>query len=449
MRTKRFLRIGLAAAAAAALGLGMLSAHAQSPGDVVRLRLNGVVDPFVADYLQGEIADAQTAGAAAVLIEIDTPGGLLSSTRQITQAILGADVPVITYVSPAGARAASAGAFVLLAGNVAAMAPGTNVGASTPVGLSGTVASEKAQADAAASIVSIAETRGRNADVAERFVTEAESISSEQALTDDVIDLVSPTDGSLLQQVDGRAVTLASGRSVTLATAGAPIVDIEMSPAVAFLHGLFDPDLAFIFFWLGLALLVLELIVPGHIFSGTIGTILLVLSIVSFGLLPVRLFGVLLLVAAVVFLVLELKAPGLGVFSVLGVAALVGGGLVLYDPSGGVRVSPAVIIAVAAFVALFSGVVVSKALRLRNLPPPEGPRAVVGKDGVVIGSGVTADGGVVRVAAEEWRAVAPHGPLAAGTQIRVTSLDGLVLTVEPIDHEHIPSGVPADEGRRH
>jgi membrane-bound serine protease (ClpP class) len=448
MRTKRFLRIGLATAAAAALGLAAPPAQAQSPGDIVRLRLNGVVDPFVADHIQREIADAQAAGAAAVLIDIDTPGGLLSSTREITQAILGADVPVITYVAPAGARAASAGAFVLLAGNVAAMAPGTNVGASTPVGLSGAVASEKAQADAAASIVSIAETRGRNAGVAETFVTEARSISAEQALSDDVIDLVSPSDEALLQQVDGRAVTLASGRSVTLATAGAPIVDIEMSPAIAFLHSLFDPDLAFIFFWLGLALLVLELIVPGHIFSGTIGTILLVLSIVSFGLLPVRLFGVLLLVSAVVFLVLELKAPGLGVWSVLGIAALVVGGLVLYDPAGGVRVSPVVIIVVAGFVALFSGFVVSKALKLRHLPPPEGAMAVVGKEGVVIGSGVTPADGVVRVAAEEWRAVAPNGPLPAGTPIRVTSLDGLVLTVEPINHEHVSSGVPADEGRR-
>jgi membrane-bound serine protease (ClpP class) len=448
MRTKRFLRIGMAVAAAAALGLGVPPAQAQSPGDVVRLRLTGVVDPFIADHLQREITDAQTTGAAAVLIDIDTPGGLLSSTREITQAILGANVPVITYVAPAGARAASAGAFVLLAGNVAAMAPGTNVGASTPVGLSGAVASEKAQADAAASIVSIAETRNRNADLAETFVTQAASISSEQALSDDIIDLISPSDTALLQEVDGREVTLADGRSVTLATAGAPVVDIAMSPAVAFLHGLLDPDLAFIFFWLGLALLVLELIVPGHIFSGTIGTILLVLSIVSFGVLPVRLFGVLLLVAAVVFLVLELKAPGLGVWSILGVAALVGGGLVLYDPAGGVRVSPVVLVGVAAFVALFSGVVVSKALRLRNLPPPEGPQAVVGKDGVVIGSGMTADGGVVRVAAEEWRAVAPRGPLAAGTPIRVTSLDGLVLTVEPLDHEHVPSGVPTDEGRR-
>ncbi len=408
--------------------------------------MTGVVDPFVADYLAGEIRDAQDAGAAAVLIEIDTPGGLLSSTRQITQAILGANVPVITFVSPAGARAASAGAFIMLAGNIAAMAPGTNVGASTPVGLSGAVASDKEKADAAASIRSIAETRGRNADVAESFVTVPVSISADEAKSDDVIDLISTGDRALLQAVDGQQVTLGDGSEMTLKTADAPIVDIHISPATGFLHSLLDPNLAYIFFWLGLALLVLELIVPGHIFSGSIGTVLLITSIVSFGVLPVRLLGVLLLIAAVVFIVLELKAPGLGIWSILGLAALVCGGLILYNPAGGVRVSPFVIAGVAIFVALFSGVVVSKALALRHMPPALGAADVVGKEGVVIGAGLKSDGGVIRVASEEWRAVSPAGPMVAGTQVRVISLDGLVLTVEPVDSEHVPSVGRSIEG---
>jgi membrane-bound ClpP family serine protease len=212
-----------------------------------------------------------------------------------------------------------------------------------------------------------------------------------------------------------------------------------MSTGVAILHDLFDPNLAFIFFWLGLALIVLELIVPGHVFSGTVGTILLILSIVSFGLLPVRLIGVALLVASVVFFVIELKVPGLGAWSAAGIAALVLGGLFLFDPAGGVRVSPFVIAPVAAVMALFFGFVVSKALAMRHLPPAQGPEAIVGREGVVLGSGLDLEG-VVRVAAEEWKAVTAGGPIPAGSRIRVTRIDGLVLTVEPREPEHAPTG---------
>jgi membrane-bound serine protease (ClpP class) len=177
------------------VGLVTGAAGAQSPADgsVVRLHLDGVVDPFVSDYLTGGISEAADAGAAAALIEIDTPGGLVSSTREITQAILNADVPVLCYVTPSGARAASAGSFILLSCNNAAMAPGTNVGAATPVGIDGAVGSDKAVNDAAASMRSIAEQRDRNADVAETFVTDAVSISAEQALEDDVIDVIAPS----------------------------------------------------------------------------------------------------------------------------------------------------------------------------------------------------------------------------------------------------------------
>ena len=186
---------------------------------------------------------------------------------------------------------------------------------------------------------------------------------------------------------------------------------------------------------------------PGHVFSGTIGTILLLTAIASFGLLPVRLIGIALLVASVVFFVIELKVPGLGIWSAAGIASLVLGGLFLFDPSGGVRVSLLAIIPVAAFMALFFGFVVAKALAMRHLPPAQGPEAVVGKEGVVLSGGLDPEG-VVRVAAEEWKARSASGSIPEGSKIRVTRLDGLVLTVEPLQPEHAPTGgaLPARGG---
>lgn len=443
IETSRFARVALGAVLAVA-GLAA-GASAQPGGPAVRLSLEGVVDPFVADYLERGIANADD--APAILLTIDTPGGLGSSMDQIVQAILGSDVPVICYVGPEGARAASAGAFVLMACHVAAMAPATNVGASTPVGVGGVTLSRKVEEDAAASMRKLAERRGRNEELAATFVTESRSITAEEALEGDVIDLIADSERSLLEDVDGTTVDIAEGRTVTLRTAGVAVEDVPMGAGASFLHALFDPNLAFIFFWLGLALIVLELIVPGHVFSGTVGTILLILSVVSFGLLPVRLVGIALLAASIVFFVIELKVPGLGAWSAAGIAALVLGGLFLFDPAGGVRVSPFVIAPVAAFMALFFGFVVSKALAMRHLPPAQGPQAIVGRDGVVLGNGLGPEG-VVRVAAEEWKATSSAGPIPAGTRIRVTRLDGLVLTVEPLEPEHAPAGgaAPAQGG---
>jgi membrane-bound serine protease (ClpP class) len=447
-------RLGPAArlvAAASLVVLALLSspASAQAPaaGSIVRLQLDGAVDPFVSDYLTGGIAEAADAGAAAVLIEIDTPGGLVSSTREITQAILNAEVPVLCYVTPSGARAASAGSFVLLSCNIAAMAPGTNVGAATPVGIDGAVGSDKAVNDAAASMRSIAEQRDRNADVAETFVTEATSISAEEALEENVIDVITPTTEELLAEVDGETVTVGDGSEVVLRTDGAEITERSMGGFVGFLHTLLDPTLAFIFFWLGIALIVLELLVPGHIFSGTIGTAMLILAIVSFGVFPVQLIGVVLLVAAAALMILELNAPGFGVFGIAGTICLLLGGWFLYDRAGGISVSPGVLIGTAAFVGVFFAIVLRKVLRIRRLPPAQGAETVVGKLGVAIGAGLNPSG-IVRVSSEEWRATSADGSaIPAGTAVRVTHLDGLTLTVEqaPMEHETVGSS-PAEEG---
>ena len=374
-RTSRATRIALAASLAVAGGLSLAApAGAQASTEVPLLQLDGVVDPFVADYLQGAIERAADDGAPAVMIEIDTPGGLISSERQITQAVLASPIPVIGYVAPQGARAASAGAFVLLSCPVAAMAPGTNVGAATPVGLDGAVGSDKAVNDAAASIRSLAETYGRDPDVAESFVRDATSITAEEALDQGMIDVIAPSETQLLADLNGMRVQLADGTSSTLDTTDWVLVDESMGGFVGFLHALLDPNLAFIFFWLGLILIVIELIVPGHIFSGTVGTILFDpgdrLVRVAAGAPdrrdPADRGG-----GRVLRGDERPRARGSGARS--GWSVLVLGAWFLYDRAGGVEVSPIVIVAVALAVAAFFGLALAKLLAIRHMPPPAGP----------------------------------------------------------------------------
>lgn len=410
---------------------------------IVELRIEGVVDPFVANYVQGGIERANEQGAAAVLITIDTPGGLGSSMREITLAILNSKVPVIGYVSPLGARAASAGTFILLACNIAAMAPGTNVGAAHPVGLSGAIESEKATNDAAAAIRAIAETRGRNADWAESAVRDSVSISADRALQIDVIDLIAPDVRSLLEDVNGEVVTVAPNEQVTLQLSGAAIDEQHMNLIARLLHGLLDPNVAFIFFWLGLALIVLELFTPGGIL-GTLGALMLVSSLVALGTLPFQLIGVVLLIASVVFFVLELKHPGIGVPAIVGVTCLVLGGVFLFDASvPSARVSPIVIVPTAAFALLFFGVVVRAAMRLRHQTPLTRDETLVGREAIVVRD--LDPVGVVRVGSEEWTAETSGPTAEKGTRVRVVEMEGIRLKVTSAEE---PTSATADrEGR--
>jgi membrane-bound serine protease (ClpP class) len=424
--------LALALMGLATLGIGAPQARAQElAGSVVELALDGVVDPFVADYIEENIASAQEQGALAVLITIDTPGGLDSAMRQITQAVLNSSVPVIGYVSPEGARAASAGTFILLSTHVAAMAPATNVGAAQPVGISGAVASEKAVNDAAEYIVSIAERQGRNAEWAESAVRNAESVSAEEALELGVIDLIAADVASLLADVDGMTVTVAGDEEVTLDLEGATIREIEPGPLVGILHALLDPNLAFIFFWLGLALIAIEFFVPGGV-AGTLGAIMFVLSLVALGMLPVQLIGVVLLLASIVFFVLELMHPGVGLPAAAGIVCIVLGGLFLFDSSvPGVAVSPLVIVPVAAFAAFFFLIVVRKAIALRKLKVSNRDEQMVGREGVVLQD--LDPTGVVQVASEHWTASSVRGAPRKGDRVRVVQMEGLRLKVEPVN----------------
>jgi len=439
----------LLATACLAGGFGAIlaapAAAQELDGAILELRIDGVVDPFVADYVEDAIADAGDQGAAAVLLTIDTPGGLDSSMRQITQAILNARVPVIGYVSPEGARAASAGTFILLSTHVAAMAPATNVGAAQPVGLSGAIASEKAVNDAAEYIVGIAERQGRNAAWAESAVREAASVSAEEALELGVIDLIAEDVPALLDAVDGTTVELAGGEQVTLDVSGATIRERDLGAFVGFLHSLLDPNLAFIFFWLGLALIAIEFFVPGGI-AGTIGGLMLVASLVALGMLPVQLIGVALLLASVVFFVLELLHPGVGLPAIAGVISILLGGWFLFDSSvPGVQVSPLVIVPVAAFAAFFFLVVVRAAMRLRHREVITRDQTLVGAEGTVVRD--LGPVGVVKVAAEEWTAETVRGAPRRGDRIRVVSMDGLKLKVEPAEEPASETAAPA-EGRQ-
>ncbi|MGE5459547.1 MAG: NfeD family protein [Solirubrobacterales bacterium] len=417
-------------------------AQSDRTGAVVEIPLEGVVDPFVADHITREIDTAGTDGAVAVLLTIDTPGGLDSSMREITQAILNARVPVIAFVSPAGARAASAGTFILLSANVAAMAPGTNVGAAHPVGLSGAIASEKATSDAAAYIKSLAEARNRNAEWAVLAVRDSVSASAEEALGLGVIDLVANDVPSLLGELDGRTVTLGDGTEVTLHTTGVPVVVESLHGFQRFLHALLTPELAFVFFWLGLAFLVTELFVPGGV-VGTIGGLMLVASIVALGMLPVQLLGVVLLIASIVFFLLELKHPGIGALAGGGVICLLLGGWYLFQDQA--RISPFLIVPVAAAAAGFFLVVVRAAIRMRRSTVAMRDDSLVGKEGIVVHD--LNPTGVVQIASEEWTAERVSGTSVKGDHVRVVSMDGLKLKVEPV--EAPSAAVPgAIEGRQ-
>jgi membrane-bound serine protease (ClpP class) len=413
------------------VGLTLTSIAGAAPArDVVSLHLEGVVDPFEASYLTGQISAAASDGASAVLITIDTPGGLDSSMRDIIRSILNAPVPVVCYVSPQGARAASAGTFILTSCDIAAMAPGTNVGAASPVGVSGAIEQQKVKSDAAAFIRSLAQQKGRNADWAASAVTEAVSASAKEALRLHAIDLVAVDQAHLLARLDGQTVTK-NGQTLTLGTRGASIEERSMPIASNLLHHLLTPDLAFLFFYLGIGLLIAELLHPGLSIPGVLGVLSLLAAGSAFGMLPVQLIGIVLLVASAGFLLLELKHPGITFAGIAGIVTLVLGGLLLFNNDvPGVGVSPWTILPVALVMALYLIFVVPAVLRARHLPARAGAERFVGSEGVATTE--ISPRGTARVSSELWTADSVAGPIAQGTRVRVVGVEGLRLKVEPV-----------------
>ena len=427
MRIARVVLI-LAGAACMVTGPSLAAARASAAHPlVISMRLSGVVDPFEANAISGGIKAAADQGADAVLLTIDTPGGLDSSMRSIVQSILASPVPVICYVSPPGARAASAGTFIMEACPIAAMAPGTEIGAAHPVGVSGIIEEKKVTNDAVALITSLAQKYGRNTHWVARAVRDAISASADDALRLHVIDVIEPTTSALLTALDGRTVLVAD-RSAVLHTAGAAIETRNLGIGAAILHGLLSPDLAFIFFYLGLGLVVAGIL--HHPVALIFGIISLVATFVSFGMLPVNLIGIVLLIASAVFFLLELKHPGLGLPTVGGLVTLILGALFLFDPHvPNARVSWGTIVPVALATGAFFAFVVSATVRVRRLAPRTGRVPILGTEGVV--TTALDPKGVVQVEAERWTAVSLAGPVPEGTRVRVAGIEGLTLQVEP------------------
>ena len=427
MRRAVFLMMMVAGAWLAALPSQV---RAQGP-TVLVTRIEGTITPVIADHLVDGVGTAERDGHAAYLVELDTPGGLDTSMREIIKAFLGADVPVVVYVTPSGARAASAGALITFAANVAAMAPGTTIGAATPVDLQGGEISDKVINDAAAFAESVAAQRGRNTEFAIDTVREGRAVTAEEAVRLDAVDLLAASRAELLQELDGRSVKVASGNSVILRTAGATSVEQDFGLFRQLLQLLADPNLAFLFLSLGTLAIIYELANPGVGFGGIAGGIFLLLGFFALSVLPINLVGLLLLGLAAALFVAELFVPGVGVFAAGGTVALVLGGLFLFD--GAVRIDPAVLVPVALVVGGGSVLAGRLAWRARRAPSVSGREGLLGRQVTVR----SADGPVGQVLLDGawWTVRSRGGPLAPGQTVRVVDLDGLELIVEPNKEE--------------
>ncbi|HVR88615.1 MAG TPA: nodulation protein NfeD [Candidatus Limnocylindria bacterium] len=419
--------VGQADRSSAASGAPVLVGH-----------ISGVINPITARYVERVIADAQGSGAQAVVFVIDTPGGLIDSTYRITTAFLNAPLPVVTYVAPSGARAASAGTFITMAGAVAAMAPATNIGAAHPVdGSGGDIQGDlrlKAENDAAAQITKIARARGRNVQWAEDAVRKSVSIRDDEALQLKVIDLIARDLTDLLVQIDGRTVQV-NGQGVQLATKGAAIDDDGANPFETLLHFVVDPQIALLLFTLGTYGLIFELSNPGLIFPGIVGVIAIVLALFSFGTLDANAAGIALMLFAVVLFVAEIKIVSHGLLTAGAIASLVIGAIIVFPAARptfpGVRstTDPLTILLVVGVTVLFFAYVVRMAVGFQRLPVASGAGLLVGTLGIAKTDLEPA--GIVRAGDDDWSAVSDSGPIPRGAAVRVQQVDGVRLIVGP------------------
>jgi membrane-bound serine protease (ClpP class) len=400
---------------------------------VDRLLINGPITPLTAAYLDRGVGEAESDGAACLIIELDTPGGLSSAMDEMVKRMLAARVPIVVYVSPTGGRAASAGVFVTLAGHVAAMAPGTRIGAASPVGSSGedlpATMQAKVTADMLASARNLAARRGAKAsDWAESAVKEAVSATEKEALDLGVIDLISPSIQALLADVDGRSVATAAG-TANLATRGLPVQDLPMNPGEGFLQMLSDPNIAYVLMILGVNGLIFELSNPGAILPGVVGGICLLLAFYTLGALPLNYAGLALIGFSFVLFVIDIKMPTHGLLTAGGVVSLLMGSLMLTAGAAPyLSISPWVIVLTVAVTASFFAFVVGKALLAQRRRAVTGREGVVGASGAVRQSQTIAGTLMVMVQGELWEAASSES-LAAGDRVKVVAMDGLCLRV--------------------
>lgn len=412
--------------------------HAQTDAPRVDVaKIEGVIDPFTEGYVERVIDVAVQDHANALVFELNTPGGGLDVTRKIVERFLNSPVPIIVYVAPSGARAGSAGVFLTLGGHLAAMAPGTNIGAAHPVDAEGKDISgdlgDKVENDAVAFIRSIAQQRGRNAQWAEEAVRKSVSITEQEALAQGVVEIVATDVNDLLNQADGRVVKV-QNQDVTLNTRGATIRQVEMNFFEQFFHILLDPNIASILLTLGTLALVVEVYNPGAVIPAIIGVICLTLAAVALFGLPTNWAAVFLILVGIGMMVLDIKVTGFAL-TIGGVIAFVLGAFFLFRPftppeptTPDVSVSPFVIGALTLLTVLFFVFAVSAAVKTRNAPTLMGTKPLLGASGVA--RTTLNPQGIILIKSEEWSAIAQDAPIQAGERVQVVSADGLTLHVK-------------------
>jgi membrane-bound serine protease (ClpP class) len=415
-------------------GTYLASAQAPSVPTVVQIDLDDIVHPVSASYVSEGIKHAKDIGAQAVILRLDTPGGLADSMREVVETILSSPVPVITWVGPNGARAASAGFFILLAGDVAVMAPGTNAGAAHPVTATGQkiedVMEKKIVSDASAYIRSYTAKRGRNAQLAESAVTESRSFTAEEALKDNLIDAVISDVQGIIDQYDGKEIRRFDGRPVRLHLHGASIQTTQMTARQKILSRVLDPNLALILALAGLLGLYVEITHPGLIAPGIIGAISLILALFAFNMLPVNWAGAALILLAIVLFVLEATVTSHGLLAIGGIIAMIAGGLMLVEgPIPQLRIRLSTALGLAFPFAIITVVLVRLVYLSHRRKSIVGEEAMVGEVGIAK-SDVYQEGKVL-VHGEYWNACSER-PIPAGARVRVIKAQGLTIEVEQV-----------------
>jgi membrane-bound serine protease (ClpP class) len=405
---------------------------------VHRIIINGVINPVATEYIIKSIEKAENANAELLLIELDTPGGLMESMHQIVKAIHGSDVPVAVYVAPSGSRAGSAGVFITYAAHIAAMAPSTNIGSAHPVFGAGTggqpdsstteTMMEKVVNDAVAKIKSMAQKRGRNVEWAEKAIRESANITETEALKMHVVDYVVPTVDSLLSVIDGKEIELDTGNKVTLHTKNANVVTFEMSWRQRLLDTITNPNIAYILMMIGTLGILLELYNPGAILPGVAGGISLILALYSMQTLPVNYAGLLLIAFSIILFVLEIKIPSFGLLTIGGVIALVMGSVMLFDsPFPFFRVAWEVILIVVIITVAFFVFAVGMTVRTHRKKPTTGQQGMIGEIGEVYRA--LNPEGTVKIHGEYWTALSDT-PIEEGKKVEIIEYDGKHLTIK-------------------
>ncbi len=414
---------------AAGLAPAMVSAATQS---IHVLKVDGTIVPVVADYIDRGISKAEDENATALIIELNTPGGLLDSTEKIVAKIMNADIPIVVYVSPKSAWAASAGTFITLSAHIAAMTPGTTIGAAHPVSAGGEAIPEeqmkKITEFSAKWMKTIAQERGRNVEEAQLAVTESKSFTDVDALKVNLIDLRADNLQNLISQINGRKVKLASGAEVSIDTTGYEMTRNELSVIERFLHAISDPNIAYVLLSLGSIGIIAEIYNPGTFFPGIIGAISLLLAFYSLGVLEAQLGGLLLILLGFGLFIAELFTPAFGLLTAGGIAALTLGSLILF-PGGGIlfQVNPWLIATIVIVVAGFFAFVISRVIQAQRRQATTGREELVGKTAVV--KVALAPEGMVFFRGERWAAVSESGRIEPEGEVVIGRVDGLKLYV--------------------